>query len=346
MTISLSVWLACACLVLSFRELVASQRLSERPMGDAPDSGARPEVTWSGSNREAARDQWPYFGAALAVGALLLVACVVLTWCWDWKGAQQERGVVKEAALLPPPSRPPVNFHASLSQSDCAVAVASPRYPVPQAAGGASGLSSYGATPLGSSRMSLTPRWLCPQLTVPIGTELHCVLPNLVSGAKQNLVVHVCSIAERGSKPLFQARVVEADGDLHRAAISLETPGGEGRLAFVSTREVWARTAGQELEMEMMRASGAKYGAIKKNDTGGYIIASETGTLAVFSGSAMKHEMRVSDSYGATLAEVTPVRTNNAYDVVVYPNVDAGLITLALLAIEKNERVESSMVTA
>mmetsp|Transcript_39520 Transcript_39520/g.103019 ORF Transcript_39520/g.103019 Transcript_39520/m.103019 type:complete len:323 (-) Transcript_39520:101-1069(-) len=315
MTISLSVWLACACLVLSFRELVASQRLSERPVGDAPDSGARPEVTWSGSNREAAGDQWPYFGAALAVGALLLVACVVLTWCWDWKGAQQERGVVKEAALLPPPSRPPVNFHASLSQSDCAVAVASPRYPVPQAAGGASGLSSYGATPLGSSRMSLTPRWLCPQLTVPIGTELHCVLPNLVSGAKQNLVVHVCSIAERGSKPLFQARVVEADGDLHRAAISLE----------------------------MMRASGAKYGAIKKNDTGGYIIASETGTLAVFSGSAMKHEMRVSDSYGATLAEVTPVRTNNAYDVVVYPNVDAGLITLALLAIEKNERVESSI---
>ncbi|CAK0897483.1 unnamed protein product [Prorocentrum cordatum] len=230
MTISLSVWLACACLVLSFRELVASQRLSERPVGDAPDSGARPEVTWSGSNRHAAGDQWPYFGAALAVGALLLVACVVLTWCWDWKGAQQERGVVKEAALLPPPSRPPVNFHASLSQSDCAVAVASPRYPVPQAAGGASGLSSYGATPLGSSRMSLTPRWLCPQLTVPIGTELHCVLPNLVSGAKQNLVVHVCSIAERGSKPLFQARVVEADGDLHRAAISLETPGGEGRL--------------------------------------------------------------------------------------------------------------------
>jgi hypothetical protein len=170
-----------------------------------------------------------------------------------------------------------------------------------------------------------------------------------MSGTKQNLVVHVCSIAERGSKPLFQARVVEADGDLegpHRAAISLETPGGEGRLAFVSTREVWTRTAGQEPAMEMTRASGAKFGTIKKNEAGGYTITGETGALAVYCGHAVKHEMRVSDSCGATLAEVIPGRSSNAYDVVVYPNVDAGLVILGFLAIEKKERVESGMVSA
>lgn len=350
-TVSLSISLAWVSFVLSFSKQAASQQLSEFPAGDAlAHSGARPEVIESSTYRGAAEDQGSYFGPALAVAALLLVACALLTWCWGWKGARQEEGVAKQAASLPPPSRPSVNFQAALSQSDCAVAVgATPRYPVPQAAGGASGCASYGATPTGSSRMSLTPRWLCPQLTVPVGTELHCVLPNLMSGTKQNLVVHVCSIAERGSRPLFQARVVEADGDPecpHRAAISLETPGGEGRLAYVSTQEVWARTAGQEPKMEMTRASGAKFGTIMKNATGGYTITGETGILAVYCGHAMKHEMRVSDSCGATLAEVTPGRSSNAYEVVVYPNVDAGLITLGLLAIEKKERIESGMILA
>lgn len=351
-TVSLYVWFAWASLVLSLSEPAASQRVSERPVGDALAlPGARPDAAESRSYRAAAEDQWPgpYFGAALVVAVLLLVACVVLTWCWDWKGARQEEGVAKDASSLPPPLRSSANFQAALSQSDCAAAVASPRYPALQAAGGASGGASYGATPLSSSRVSLTPRWLCPQLTVPVGTELHCVLPSLMSGAKQNLIVPVCSIAERGSKPLFQARVVEADGDQegpHRAAISLETPGGEGRLAFVSTREVWARTAGREPAMEMMRASGAKFGTIKKNETGGYTITGEKETVAVYCGHAMKHDMRVTDSCGATLAEVIPGRSSDTYDVVVYPNVDAGLVVLGILAIEKKERVESSLGSA
>jgi hypothetical protein len=197
--------------------------------------------------------------------------------------------------------------------------------------------SMYGAVPAGPSRP--TPAaWLCPQLMVPSGSQLHCAMRSTVSCARQELVVQVCSGAELGSAPLFEVRVADGGPEgSSEAGIFLQTPGGEGQLASLSTREVWARPAGREPELEIMKASGKRFGTLTKSPTGSYIIASKFGTVAFFDDHFVAPRSQVQDGFGATLAEVIST-SEGIYNVTVNPNIDAGLIVLGLLAIDKMKR--------
>jgi len=197
--------------------------------------------------------------------------------------------------------------------------------------------SMYGTVPVGPSRP--TPAaWLCPQLMVPSGSQLHCAMRSTVSCARQDLVVQVCSGAELGSAPLFEVRVVDGGpGNSSEAGIFLQTPGGEWKLASLSTREVWERPTGREPELEILKASGKRFGTLTKSPTGTYIIASKFGTVAFFDDHLATPRSQVQDGFGATLAEVVTT-SDGIYNVTVNPNIDAGLIILGLFAIDKMKR--------
>ncbi|CAK0837158.1 unnamed protein product [Prorocentrum cordatum] len=176
---------------------------------------------------------------------------------------------------------------------------------------------------------------LCQQLVVPERSKLQCVLPDTVTGTRQDLVVSVCSVAARGGLPLFQARVAEQG---RNAGIHLETLGGEERLAFLSTQELWVQPQGREPRMDIAKASGVKYAAIMKGE-GVYTVTSNLGPLMVFSGDFQRHDVEVRDGQGQVLAEVNPGSGSVAgYVVTVFPCVDSGLVILGLLAIDKRER--------
>jgi len=205
------------------------------------------------------------------------------------------------------------------------------------------------ATPRGQSRAGSTVGHggllppLCPQLIVPDRSKLQCMLQDKVHFKRQNACVNVESIAARGGTPLFQARINEVDvAASSGVGIYLETLRGEEKFAFLSTHEVWNCPEKRQPSMDIMRVSGGKYASMVKIDAGAYTVSSGGSPFMTFSGNFSKHDIRVSDGNGQTLAEVSPGSVDGTYDVVVFPNVDAGLIILGLLAINKTERVAAS----
>ncbi|CAK0821034.1 unnamed protein product [Prorocentrum cordatum] len=177
---------------------------------------------------------------------------------------------------------------------------------------------------------------LCAELVVPDGCTLHCGVPEAVCHKRQNTVVSVHSLTVPGGTSLFQARLAECDlADVSGVGIHLETLGGGKKFAFLSTQAIWAAPRDRHCEMEIVKASGAKFATIMKTKSGVYTIARGADTLIVFRGNFAKHDVQVYSSLGQRVAKVGP--GDGMYEVVVYTSVDAGLVILGLLAIDKME---------
>jgi hypothetical protein len=317
------------------------------PVGAQAQDGAGPEARLGvhegelgGQQRFGAVGLWTCVVAVVLIVLAHALLCYGLIWCRDSGTRESAQPKKAEASKGRPVSY--LCRQAPRSAADSASNLASNSHL------SVSVLGQDEATPRGQSRSGstaghvITPP-LCPQLVVPDRSKLQCVLQDKVHFKRQNACVNVCSVAARGGTPLFQARINEVDVAASSAVgIYLETLRGEEKFAFLSTQEVWNCPEKRQPSMDIMRASGSKYASMAKNDVGAYSVTSGGSPLMTFSGSFSKHDIRVSDGNGQTLAEVSPGSTEGTYEVVVFPNVDAGLIILGLLAINKTERVAAS----
>lgn len=321
--------------------LVPSPVGAQAKDGDKPEGRLGVHEGGLGQQRIGGVGLWTCVVAVVLIVLAHALLCYGLIWCRD-SGTGESAQPKKAEANKGRPVSYLCRGGASRSAADSASNLASNSHL------SVSVLGQDEATPRGQSRSGSTAGHglappLCPQLVVPDRSKLQCVLQDKVHFKRQNACVNVCSIAARGGTPLFQARINEVDVAASSAVgIYLETLRGEEKFAFLSTQEVWNCPEKRQPSMDIMRASGGKYASMAKNDAGAYTVMSGGSPFMTFSGNFSKHDIRVSDGNGQTLAEVNPGSTEGTYEVVVFPNVDAGLIILGLLAINKTERVAAS----
>lgn len=179
---------------------------------------------------------------------------------------------------------------------------------------------------------------LCPQLVVPDTSNLRVVLPRLACRVKQDIVLTVCSVPMLGGRPLFRARVAECaptpadDG----CGVYLETLCGEHHFAFASTSELWAGLSTASPAVPIFRSNGLQFATMRKTLEGDYSLTCGLGTLAVFSGDFLAHEAQVTSGHGQMMAQVRN-GVDGGYEVITSPSIDAGMIILGLLLIDKCE---------
>jgi len=193
----------------------------------------------------------------------------------------------------------------------------------------------------------------CSQLTVPARSTLHCALQGTVPRQGQGGAVLVRSCAD--GTPLFRARAEGGDAAAsHGVVIFLEAVDGKERFGSLSTKE----SGGPEPEMEIRRACGARFGSMRKDEKGGYVITSNAGAPVLSIGrpaqdlhvhgsgdhglhanDSRAHDLHVHDSSGAAMAEVGPGSDEGTYEVKVNANGDIGLIILGVLAIQREEQI-------
>ncbi|CAK0800729.1 unnamed protein product [Prorocentrum cordatum] len=179
-----------------------------------------------------------------------------------------------------------------------------------------------------------------PPPALPESCRFQCALyiPRLVCHRRQNLTVSINRLAMPGGTALYKAHVAEGDSaDTSGAGIHLEMLGAAQEFTFLSTDDVWASQGKRQPEMEIARASGAKYATMKKTDPSTYTMARGTDALMVFSGHFSRHELQVRSATGQTLARVSPGSIGDKYEAVVYTSTDVSLVILGLLAIDKVE---------
>lgn len=177
---------------------------------------------------------------------------------------------------------------------------------------------------------------LCHLLVVPDGTRLACFIQNEVRRRKQDLAFDVSAVPARGGAPLFRMRVSEMGPEPSR--IFVETLGGREQLAELSTEELWRGNPNPSLAIS--RPWGLPYGQVQKGDNGEYLMLRSQNTMLVFSGDYQSHNIQVQDTSGHTIA--TTMQTSpDEYQVHMQARTDAGLIILALLAIDKCELADT-----
>lgn len=190
----------------------------------------------------------------------------------------------------------------------------------------------------GSPSQRLVP--LCPQLMVPTSSYLRVVVPELACRRRQDTFINICSVPSLGGSPLFRARVSECEPAACGArGVYLETLEGDQQFAWVSTEELWSSPGKPSWspKLTIMRPDGLQFATMKKNNRGDYVIMCGLGILAVFSGDFQAHEAHVVSSQGRLMAQIQRGR-QGCYEVTTSPDIDAGLIILGLLAIDKCER--------
>jgi len=181
---------------------------------------------------------------------------------------------------------------------------------------------------------------LCHLLVVPDGTRLACFVQNEVRRKKQDLTFDVSAVPARGGAPLFRMRVAELGPEPSK--IFVETLGGREQLAELSTEELWRGAPNPSLAIS--RPWGLPYGHVQKSDGGEYMVLRSQNTMLIFSGDYKTHNIQVQDTSGHTIA--TTMQTSpDEYQVHMQARTDAGLIILALLAIDKCELAEPTAHT-
>lgn len=173
---------------------------------------------------------------------------------------------------------------------------------------------------------------LCPQLLVPPGTRLDCVVGGHLCRRRQLKTFKVCGLT---GVQLFQVRAEETDSD--RPGICMETLERE-RLAFLSTEELW--TGASSPQMSIFHAWGNKYGAVRKTEEGAFEVSAqgreEDNPVLKYIGDFAGNSYKVVGKGGRTIAVVSP-SSEGVKKVVVHSRNDAGLVILGILAIDKCE---------
>lgn len=180
---------------------------------------------------------------------------------------------------------------------------------------------------------------LCPQLVVPDMSKLQCIIPDTVCRRRQTAVLRVRSHPDLGGREILQARLSEDDSRLAAGTccICIEALGGNEEFARISTQELWTGTSGGALRFNISKPGGLKYATLLKNEHD-YSIMCGLGKMVVFSGDYPGHKIQACNGQGQPMARVNPVG-DGVYEVIVYPQLDAGLILLGLLAIDKAEKL-------
>jgi hypothetical protein len=197
---------------------------------------------------------------------------------------------------------------------------------------GDTGISS--STEGRSQRGTLLPGLpLCHLLVVPDGTRLACVVQNDVRRRKQEIAFDISAVPARGGAPLFRMRVSELGRE--SPGIFVETLGSREQLAFLSTEDLWQGNTTRP-KLSISRPWGLPYGEVQKSENGEYVVARGGTTLLVLTGDFASHTAQVLNSNGQQIA--TTLQTSpEEYQVHMLSRTDAGLVILALLAIDKIE---------
>mmetsp|Transcript_19782 Transcript_19782/g.37126 ORF Transcript_19782/g.37126 Transcript_19782/m.37126 type:complete len:420 (+) Transcript_19782:52-1311(+) len=189
---------------------------------------------------------------------------------------------------------------------------------------------------------------LCPCLVVPDGTRLACVAQSHVCRTKQSLSFQVCSIQQRGGRPLFTVEVQELNAEA-KPGIFLKALDGQETLASLSTEELWSLPEAVDdpaiqPALSIYRASGVLFGTVQRDVSGVYVIMRGQTCLATLKGNFVAHDLKAVAVNGREVASTQQISTNE-YQVHVQSRVDAGLIILALLAADKLQGVQPAFTS-
>uniref|UniRef100_A0A7S4WFE3 Uncharacterized protein n=1 Tax=Alexandrium monilatum TaxID=311494 RepID=A0A7S4WFE3_9DINO len=176
---------------------------------------------------------------------------------------------------------------------------------------------------------------LCESLVVPDRKRLVCRIPRMLRRERQSIAFDITSAPSRGQRPLMRVRAAETDGSASRPRILIEHPKDGDPLAVVATDDLYTTgLAEEERALSVLSASQFCFGAIQRRSRE-YLLTRTDGSFIKFSGHFRRHDVHVRYG-GRTIANVEPV-DDGAYQVSIESGVDAGLVLLGLLAIDKSE---------
>mmetsp|Transcript_11716 Transcript_11716/g.32002 ORF Transcript_11716/g.32002 Transcript_11716/m.32002 type:complete len:364 (-) Transcript_11716:26-1117(-) len=275
------------------------------------------------STRDGSHGFWVYLVAILVV---VLMSVALALWCW--RRGRPEAGAAGKAWGRPKADAASKARSSRSSQQSRSHAEHSSGSISMQR----SSMTVASSEDVGHARSGHSPMPLCPLLIVPEGTRLACVVQNDVCRKRQDLSFNVRGMQSRGGAALFQMRVSEHGGA--SPGIYVETLGGKEQLAFLSTEELWS--CAPRPVLAVLQPWGETYGSIQKSEGGEYVLRRGKAAMWLFSGDFASHSVQVVTTGGEAVANVCP-SSHEEYQVFVQARIDAGLLILGLLAIDKCE---------
>jgi len=195
---------------------------------------------------------------------------------------------------------------------------------------------------------------LCTALVVPKGKRMVCLVEARLYQERQDIEFKITSSLSRGCKPLMLVRVSETEQSDPKIVLE-QLPDGDAErgsvFASVSTTNLWEERMDSEAVFTFLDASGSVYGRFTRTAPDSYDLIAESQesdipTLTFF-GDLRDHSIRVeTGSENKLVATVEPCRRSTlraSYQVSIEAGVDAGLVLLGLLTIDKSERLSPPM---
>jgi len=195
---------------------------------------------------------------------------------------------------------------------------------------------------------------LCTALVVPKGKRMVCLVEARLHKQKQTTEFAITSSLSRGCKPLMLVRVCEEQDPKPKIVLE-QLPDGEQEkgevFATVSTASLWAELFDSDTVFPLFDGSDSLFGHLRKTASDSYDLIAEMqgdeSPVLTFFGDFSDHSIRVENTIDSRLvATVEACRSSAArdsYQVSIEAGVDAGLVLLGLLTIDKNECLPPSM---
>jgi len=289
------------------------------------------------------------YAVAGIVASLVLFAMVLAVAVASLRGSDQRADKKDQRAHSAPKPRAPPSSDSSLTSAapSCAP-ISAPSYP-PSAASSAwerhsAQLKTQSSIQERHNAQLKTP--LCAGLVVPEASCYRCVLPDVVSCTRQTLTQSISSIPPPGSESepesLLQLRIAEqgrAGLNSTSCGIFLEQVNGCVPLGFLSTHALWSLAAGVSPRAILMRPGGSEHAVLLKSAANEYTVSGDFGVIATFKGNFAERDVQVTNCLNQMVVR-TSKNSQCGYEVIIGSKVDAGLIILCLLGIDKIESIQ------
>jgi len=204
-----------------------------------------------------------------------------------------------------------------------------------------SGAATGETLPSMEKRQTYPPQFqLCDSLVVPAGKRLVCRVECRLHRERQNLEFDITSSPSRGQKPLLQVQAAETTA-WHASRPRVFIAGPEyhkegGPLAILSTEDLYkAHLSNEERRLSVLGCSGIFFGTIRKSGSD-YLLIRDDSSFITFAGRFREHDVRV--LHGDRVVAIVEAVDAGSYQVSIESGVDAGLVLLGLLAIDKCEQ--------
>mmetsp|Transcript_57662 Transcript_57662/g.134308 ORF Transcript_57662/g.134308 Transcript_57662/m.134308 type:complete len:388 (+) Transcript_57662:124-1287(+) len=177
-------------------------------------------------------------------------------------------------------------------------------------------------------------------LVVPSGKRLKCHVQCGLHRARQNVDFQITSPPNKGQQPLLQVRVKELHEFRGSPRITLQHVGTDEQVAAASTGSLHEHGLSEgNCIVNILNPAGETLALIKKESDDTYSLIRSSGNCLTFRGRLRAHNINVMHE-DLPVAKVEPVGAGDgAYRVVIEEQVDAGLVLIGLLAIDKCERL-------